>query len=133
MTGVKYGLYAMYDMVTEEYGCPMLAKNDGHIKKIAQKQLQGRVDASDYKLRCLGTMNVETGLIEPLSQPRTIHFGLKHDLESEHDLANFGPQPSEYYDERILKFEREGNLLAAEQVRMAREWAEGKLKEAANG
>lgn len=132
MTGVKYGLYAMYDMVTEEYGCPMLAKNDGHIKKIAQKQLEGRVDASDYKLRCLGTMNVETGLIEPLSQPRTIHFGMKIEVENEGENY-FPPQPPEYYDERIIKFEREGNFKAVQQLQWAKEWAAGKLKEAANG
>lgn len=60
---VNFNVYAIYDKVAEEYGNPLIARNDGMILRLMIDQLAKLQNPQDYDLFQIGHYSVLTGEI----------------------------------------------------------------------
>lgn len=110
-------IYALYDTVTEEYGNLLLAKTEGHIKRILIDSFKKPEDAQDYELWCLGTFDTEKGSLRALERQKRVHLAIPSDIESK--------SKDDFWDDSHLS----GGIKDTE-----RDWDEHKKKkEAVNG
>lgn len=84
---MTYNMYVLFDIVKNEFGTINLYKNDLEALRamdIAMKSLSQMDNptarAEDFKLFCLGNVNIETMEMEPKT-PELIEYTLKLKLE----------------------------------------------------
>lgn len=77
-----FNVYALYDTVAEEYGNPIIARNDGMIKRILVNQLAKTENKDDYELYHIAHYSIGTGDMISMEH-RKIHLGMIKETEVE--------------------------------------------------
>lgn len=80
---MDYGMYAMYNSMTGFYEGISLFRTDAHAaRRFADAAQKSGVDLSEYSLVKLGSFNILTADMKPLSKPEIVPFIVKGGLES---------------------------------------------------
>lgn len=83
---MDYGMYAVYNSMTGFYEGISLFRTDAHAaRRFGEAATKSGVDLAEYSLVKLGTFDILTAEMRPLSKPETIPFSIKDAVESEMD------------------------------------------------
>lgn len=84
----NFYVYAIYDKVAEEWANPMIAKNDGMMKRLIIDRLAQLPNAEDFELYRIGLYSLTTGKLAHIKHKK-VHFGMIKNIEiSENKVDN---------------------------------------------
>jgi len=76
----KFGMYAMYDRVSEEFSPPFIARNDAVAVREMLTTMQNSPYPDDFYLQAIGTYDSMTGEVKHLEH-KIVPFSLKAKID----------------------------------------------------